>query len=110
MENNLQYDKYQRDLASILCTSLKKRSSASFVSAGAGAENKVKPNQEFANKLDKLISKKFRTCKFNSSFMDDIWRVYPAYILFLQKIKKTGQLLKHFNIKFRNKTWVDKGS
>ena len=110
MENNLQYDKYQRNLASILYTSLKKRSGASCVSAGAGAKNKVKPNQQFADKLDKPISKKFRTCKFNSSCMDDIWRVYPAYILFLQKIKKTRQLLKNFNMKFRNKTWVDKGS
>ena len=65
--SNPKYEGYQRGLASMVYKFFDKKSK------GAGIKNKIKENQQLANKLHQTIIRKFKKRKVYSSFKDNIW-------------------------------------
>ena len=57
-------------------------------SKGTGVKNKIKQNQQLANKVHKPIIRKFRKRKVYSSFKDNIWGVDLADMQLISKYKR----------------------
>ena len=57
-------------------------------SKGIGIKNKIKKNQQLANKLHKPIIRKFKKRKVYSSFKDNIWGVDLADMPLISKCNK----------------------
>ena len=80
--NNPKYDGYQRGLTSIVYKFFDKKSKR------AGIKNKIKQNQQLANKLHEPIIRKFKKRKVYSSFNDNIWDVDLADMQLTSKYNK----------------------
>ena len=72
-----------------------KNSSGANTSGGA-IKSKVMSNQELAEKLHKLIIRKFKKRKVYSSFEDNIWDTDLADMQIISKYNKGFQLLLYF--------------
>ena len=57
-------------------------------SKGTGVKNKIKQNQQLANKVHKPIIRKFKKRKVHSSFKDNIWGVDLADMQLISKYKR----------------------
>ena len=57
-------------------------------SKGIGIKNKIKKNQQLANKLHKPIIRKFKKRKVYSSFKENIWGVDLADMPLISKCNK----------------------
>ena len=80
IKSDPKYDRYRRELASIVCKIFDKKSSWS----GAATES----NDQLANELHRQIIKKYKRRKVYSSFGDNIWSVYLADMQSLRKHNK----------------------
>ena len=54
-------------------------------SKGSGIKNEIKENQQLANELHTLITRKFKKRKVYSSFKDNIWGVDLADMQLISK-------------------------
>ena len=82
---NPKYDGYQRGLVSMVYKCFDKKSKGSFKSA---IKNKIKRNEQLAEKLHKPIIRKFEKRKIYSLFKDNIWGPDLAD---MQLISKSGK-------------------
>ena len=80
--NNPKCDGYQRGLASMVYKFFDKKSK------GSGIKNKIKENQQLANKLHKPIIRKFKKIKVYFSFKDNISGVDLADMQLISKYNK----------------------
>ena len=71
--SNSEYDKYQRELASLVCKFFDKKSSSGKTRHVAG----LKPNQELADELHKQIIEKFK----NTKYIPLLWIIFGKLIL-----------------------------
>ena len=86
MAKNPKYDRYQRDLPSMVYNFSHK------MSYGDGAKSEVMPNQELEEDLHKLIIKRIEKPKVHSSFKDNTW---SAELVDMQLMSKFNKLF-HF--------------
>ena len=79
---NLNYDGYQRGLASMAYKFFDKKSKGDCI------KNEVKQNQQLANELHKPVISKFKKRRMYSSFKENIWGVDLADMQLISKYNK----------------------
>ena len=102
--NNPKYDGYQRGLANMVYKFFDKKSAllADKSTKGAGIKNKIKENQQLANKLHRPIIGEFKKRKVYSSFKLSIWGVDLADMQLISKYNKGIRYLFVLLILFLN--------
>ena len=122
---NPKYDGYQRGLVSVVYKFFDKKSKGSAVSI------EVKPREQLAEELHKLIIRKFKKISIYSGFKDNIWVADLADMQLISKFNKgfnkyawvvplmvkkgvsivdAFQKILDYSNKKPNKIWVDKGN
>ena len=87
--SNLNYDGYQRGLASMVYKIFHKKSKGSGVATLANKSAiKSMPNQQLANELHNPIIRKFKRRRVYSSFKENIWGVDLAGMQLINKCNK----------------------
>ena len=71
---------YQGQLASMVCKSFDKKTS------GSGIKNGIISNKELREELHKPIIRKLKKRKVHSTFIDNIWGAYLAYMQLISKL------------------------
>ena len=98
---NPQYDGYQRGLASMVHTFFHRKSKG-----GGVANNEIKQNLQLAEKLHKLIIRKFKKRKVYSGFKDNIWGANLADMQLISKFNKGFRFLLCVIDIFSKYAWV----
>ena len=104
IDNNPNYDGYQRGLTSMVHKFFDKKSASFDRSKGSGIINE--PNYQLTNELHKPIIRKFKKRKFCSSFKDNIWGADLADMQSLSKYNKGIKCLLCAIDLFSKYTWV----
>ena len=81
------YDGYQRGLASMVYKCFDKKTSGGAVKTSS----KIMSNQELAEELHKPAIRKFEKQKVRSTFIDNIW---GAFLAFMQLISKLNKIIR----------------